>query len=111
MIYSNVMSGGAKTYGCAVSYGGHVYVTPFGPGDVTYNVHKARKGVLEKVVVKQIVTVRASLVGGLFSYLYKDTFNGLWNADELVTLDVAKDLAIAYNEMLLEQLRAIDPCD
>lgn len=108
MIYNETMSGGAVVNSCASIFTSHIYTTLYGIGDALYSAPKARRGVLEKIVIKQIVPIKASLVGGMFVVMYKDTFNGLWNEDELITLDDAKALAIAYYNFLLAQIQDIE---
>lgn len=108
MTYNEVGSGGAKTGGCVIVLVSHQYVTMFGIGDILYNIHKARKGVLEKVVIKELVPIKQSLTYGQFRVIYKDTLNALWNETDLVDLETAKDLAEEYYEDLLARIAALE---
>lgn len=113
MEYNELGSGGVGSAGCAVISMYHVYTTLYGIGDVLYNIDKARRGVLEKVVIKQIIRVKPSLTMGQFKVMYKDTLNGLWNEYDLVTPDQAQALALAYYNKLLADLAALEaakPC-
>jgi hypothetical protein len=108
MIYNEVGFGGVKTSGCAIVFVPHITYTAFGVGDILYNIHKARRGVLEKVVIKQIIPAKTILTNGLFVVLYKDTLNGLWNEYDLVTLADAKLIAETYYQNLLDDLAELE---
>ncbi len=113
MIYDEIGSGGVNTKGCAYYDRTHIYTTKFGVGDILYNIYKARRGKLEKVVIKQILPIKTIYTGGQFKVMYKDTLNGLWNEWDLVILADAKALSLAYYEALLEdlaELQAKDGC-
>jgi hypothetical protein len=108
MIYNEIGSGGVKLRGCAKYSENHIYTTIFGVGDILYNIDKARRGVLEKVVIKQIIPINTRFTYGQFKVLYKDTLNALWNERDLVTLGQAQTIAVAYYGQLLEDLQELE---
>lgn len=83
-------------------------ITLYGPGDVVYNVHKAKLGVIEKIVVKYPKIVKNAKTYGKVVVLYKDTFNALWNESDLIVKAEAVALATAYYEDLLVELDEIN---
>lgn len=109
-IFNDTSSGGAVFGGCAsVSYV-KTYITEFGSGDIVYSLPKARKGILEKVVIKKTSTVNSKFTQGAFRVLYVDTLNSLWNERDLTSHANAISLAKAYYENLLEQWEEANPC-
>ncbi len=110
MIYNEVATGGAELGGCSVVVYTDVVVTQYGPGDILYSLAKAKKGVLEKVVIRKQHIVNPIFVhGGLVVY-YEDSFHSLWNESDLTTHQNAVDLATAYYELLIAQSEAIKTC-
>ena len=108
--YGEVGSGGGDAGGCVPVSIFYSQVTAFGIGDTLYNVAKARRGVLEKVVVKSIRTIltRRTLAAG--KTLYVDTFNGLWNEWDLVPLGKAVSLVVAYRQKLADEASKLYRC-
>jgi len=104
MVYDEMGSGGMIVSGCMAFSHVHYVITTYGPGDMLYNVHKARKGILEKIVIKKPRVVQSAKTYGLAISLYVDTLNALWNEDDLVTYDEAVDLATDYCEYQLSLL-------
>lgn len=110
-VYNESISGGAKIRGCgATIIYKRIYTTTYGAGDVVYNVYKARKGILERLVIKRVKTVNSAKTMGLFTVMYVDTFNALWNERDLVPYSTAKSLAEAYYLDQLEDIESIDAC-
>jgi hypothetical protein len=101
-IFSNTGNGGTKVSGCALITYCKTYLTLYAPGDITYNIHKAKRGVLEKAVIKRHKIINANKTGGIFQVMYVDTLNGLWNEWDLISHSQAIALATAYYEGLLE---------
>lgn len=110
MTYDEIGPGRAEGGGCAVVGIMHPSVTAFGLGDTLYSAAKARRGVLEKVVVKSIrtITTRRTLAAG--KTLYEDTFNALWNEWDLVTLEKALLLVAAYRQKLRDEASKLAGC-
>lgn len=65
-------------------------------GDLLYIKPKALLGILEKIVIKDI------LANGEYPYYltYIDTYNWIWNEEELIRYDIAQDLIEIYKERL-----------
>lgn len=69
----------------------------FNPGDLVYLQYKAIKGILEYVVIKKLKIVDRTIQGyGQCVTLYVDTWNALYNEDDLVTLEEANSLISTY---------------
>jgi hypothetical protein len=107
MTYNETGSGGLFVFCCAATSGSHIFETAFSPRDVLYNVYKARHGIMERVVIKEIVPCKLYITQGLFRAMYRDTFNALWNEWDLVSFTDAQALAIAYWERLRDDLAAL----
>jgi len=71
------------------------YFVDFGVGDVACTKPSAVKGIIEKIVVKEIKVAESTTINQI-SYIYKDNLNQLWNSDELITYAAAKLLAQNY---------------
>lgn len=110
MTYNETVSGGLIVGGCATITRTEIIVSAFGAGDVLYNINKAKKGVLEKVVIKSYMLAKHSLTQGVRVFVYKDTFNALWNEWELVPYATALALAESYYTNLLAQLDELNEC-
>jgi hypothetical protein len=110
MLYEEIGQGGIGVRGCALVDALHPSVTKFGIGDIVYNVQKARRGVLEKVVIKSVrsVTSRRTLAVG--RRIYTDTFNGLWNEWDLVPFNTAMILIATHDQKVLDDLNALAKC-
>jgi hypothetical protein len=110
MIYTATSSGGSEVSGDAAVTKTHptpTYVGNFVPGDVLYNVAKARKGVLERVVIKSVRAVTNRKTLGVTAVLYEDTFNGLWNEWDLVRREEAIAVILNYQAKLQDSLDAL----
>lgn len=102
--------GGVEIGGCSIISTSHRHVTSYGVGDILYDIAKARRGVLEKIVIKQILVCKTKFTGGAIVVLYKDTFNALWNEYDLVDFDDAKEIAENYYLDLIADLEKIGQC-
>ena len=110
MTYDEMGSGGVSLRGCGPVTLLHSLVTSFSAGDILFNIKKARRGVLEKVVVKTTRVVANRRTFGAKRVLYTDTLNGLWNEDELVPYQQAVALAEAYYQNMLDTLSQRPTC-
>jgi hypothetical protein len=79
-------SGSISVNGCSYYYLKKFLQYAYKPGDVLFSLPNAKKGKLEKVVIKlvRVISKRQDLYGA-YKFLYQDTLNGLWSEDELVT--------------------------
>lgn len=97
-------SGTLYVGGCVVLEVIKQYAVEFPVGSKVYRKDKAKKGILEAIVIKKINRV---IVHGYFYVInYVDTFNGVWIEGELVSHEEAKTLAIAYWESVIQQAEA-----
>jgi len=107
MVYDIIGSGGVVGSSCANYTHAHYIVTAYGPGDILYNVNKARKGVLEKVVIKKPQVTQSAKTYGLAIAIYIDTLNAMWNEDDLVPYTSAITFATDYYQSQLDTLDAL----
>jgi hypothetical protein len=107
VVYAEVGSGGITIRGCAATECLRRVVTQFNEGDVLFNVAKARRGILEKVVIKRVRRVTSSGSGAQRVALYEDTLNGLWNEYDLVVYEQAVELIQNYLNALEAAWRAL----
>ncbi|MCK9458226.1 MAG: hypothetical protein M0R80_01065 [Proteobacteria bacterium] len=88
--------------GCALPIKVTEYYTfPFGIGSVLYVIAKARKGVLEKVVIKKVNLT--GFDGKAPVYNYVDTTNRVWFERELTWQSTAIELATNFIETEIAQ--------
>lgn len=80
MNYTYKSSGNIKFYGCPTILIRKLYPSKFSVGEILYVLRKARLGVLEKIAVKKIYL---KFIGNETIFIYKDTFNSLYNEDDL----------------------------
>ena len=109
-VYDETTTGGGKVVGCAVITYVKVYTTAYATGDILFNAQKARKGVLEKVVIKRQKVIDSRFTGGQFQVMYVDTYNAYWNERDLVSHSDAIELAQAYYENLLIIANSLSRC-
>lgn len=110
MIHDIVMKGGAKIGGCCnFRFIQQVY-SKYYPRDILYNIHAARKGKLEKVVLKERLFLDVKKTYGRLNVIYKDTFNGLWNESDLIFYEEAYHLIDLYFQRLVDQANKLNDC-
>ncbi len=107
MIHDVPTSGGTVVSGYGVPAQLHVTVARFGVGETLYYIDKARRGILEKVVIKAIRAIVSKRTPARGKVLYVDTFNGLWNEWDLVPQATADALVDAYFENLLDEANSL----
>ena len=98
---------GIKIGGCAKVCVKKRYVYKYAVGSTVYHCPKARKGVLEKVTVKDVRLVFVNGNDRVAVPLYQDTYNTLYNENELCTHAQALDLAKTYYETKAANLVAL----
>jgi len=99
-------SGGVTTGGCALT-SRYVYITyKWGENSVLYVKHKAVKGILERVAIKRVILNSGPKTGNQVIPIYQDTLNSLWNEDDLLIEEHARDLALMYWEIREAQIAA-----
>lgn len=103
MDFTYEASGGIQVFGCAsyklVWFRRYRYRI----GSIVFDKHKALKGIYEKVAIKDVRFPNP------YVDLYVDTFNGLWNENELVSYETATEIIEEYilirNAQLEEAVR------
>lgn len=89
-------SGQIKFGGCASTYRS-VYISyKWGENSVVYVKHKALKGILERVAIKRVILNSGPKTFNKIVPIYEDTFNSLWNEDDLLYESEAREFALAY---------------
>jgi hypothetical protein len=109
-IYDEMASGGAVITGCALLKFYDIIVTQYGTGDILYNLKKAKHGTLEKIVIKYPRLANLKKSQNQITIIYVDTFNGLWNENELIPLSQAVQYAEDYWLQALEKLKRNGVC-
>lgn len=111
MITHNItMFGGVEAKGCGlIRYIQKIY-TKYSVRDVLYNVHAARKGKLEKIVLKERLLSNSKKTYGRLNVIYKDTLNGLWNESDLIEYAEAYALAQAYLQSMMMEAEKLNKC-
>lgn len=110
MTYDEVGSGGVEIGGCLTIEILYPRVTALGVGDTLYSIAKARRGKLEKVVIKAVRTVTSRRTYGSNRVIYQDTLNGLWNEYDLVLHEEALALITIYNYARQADLERLASC-
>lgn len=70
----------------------------FAQGSVVYSIKKAREGILEAIAIKKVLIKNPYNNYGSVFVLYQDTYNGLWNEEDLCNQAQAVSLATTYLE-------------
>jgi hypothetical protein len=102
MTYEYIGSGSIKTKGCADT-SRHVFITyKWSENSILFVKKKSMNGILEKIAIKRVIL---NVKNG-FSVIpiYQDTLNSLWNENELVIEQDARDFAIAYWEQQRDKI-------
>ena len=100
--FSYVGSGTVYTFGCARVRASVFATYNFAEGSTVFFCPKARIGRLERITIKSVKLIPQ---GNNFKALYKDTYNALYNEDELCSEETAIELAAEY---FAQQLILID---
>jgi len=106
--YTITPDGGAEGNGCAVASRVRTFTYEFTENDFAFVQKKALKGLLEEVAIKEVQIGNDAY--GQDYITYQDTWNSLWNEDELVAETDAIDLAVAYWNSYIAQLENLDLC-
>ena len=95
-------SGKITIKGCALPVKVTKYYTfAFGIGSILYVIAKARKGILEKVVIKKVNLTGFDGLQPVYNYV--DTTNRVWLERELTWQSIAIELATNYIETEMGQ--------
>lgn len=110
MTYNETGSGGVITDGLTPPTVLHPVLTMFVPGEAVYSAAKARRGILEKVIIKVVRTVTNKRTKGANRVIYMDTFNGLWNERDLVRPDEAHALISSHFQRVCDDANHLARC-
>lgn len=102
--YTYASTGGLSFSGCVDFEITQYIAANFKERDVAYEARLAKKGTLDRLVIKKIIPVLNAY--GRYQINYLDTFNAVYLEEELVDHETAIELATAYFE--LQQARAIE---
>ena len=88
--------GNININGCGAISKNENFASKYQKGDKVWLYYKAKKGILESVVIKEL-----RVLSGSFSYnkivsIYVDTYNFLYNEEELIPLNLALELKDKY---------------
>jgi len=83
-------TGGIKLFGCSSYSLGILRYFKYRIGSILFSKQKAMRGIYEKIAIKKV------LFPTEYVNLYMDTFNGLWNEDEIVSYETAVSLVEHY---------------
>ncbi len=103
--FNYVGSGGVMVGGCANVTKAIYVIYKWGEGSVVFNVHKAARGVMEAVAIKEVRLINNKKTFAKTVAMYIDTYNGLWNEYELVSEDDARAIASDFLATQLAEYR------
>lgn len=92
------ISGNSNAYGTVLVLRSVSY--KFEINSIVYSIDKARRGVMEAVAIKDVRLISNRRTYNQIIPLYVDTFNSLWNEDDLCSELEAQTIAIEYLERL-----------
>lgn len=100
--FTYVASGSLNLRKCGIGYHVdplHIHNIAFSIGDQAWIKYKAIKGILEWIIIKKIKIFDYSYNGeGPCTILYVDTFNALYNEEDLIYYEDALALVEAFYE-------------
>jgi hypothetical protein len=94
-----------ESFACGSAIQATTYTYEYNQGSIVYSIAKAKKGILEAIVIKSVRLFINQKTFGQTKVMYYDTFNGLWGQEELCTQATAKAFAIEYLENLQLELQ------
>jgi hypothetical protein len=94
MEYSFIGNGKLRFFGCPIINVEKLYPSKFSVGEVLYPIRKARLGVLEKIAIKKIIL---NFKYSQPIFIYKDTFNSLYEEKELCRYLEAQQEVESFN--------------
>lgn len=93
-------TGKISIFGCAKTQKSIYYNYKYGENSIVFLRYKAVKGVLEKIAIKKVILQSGRKTFGQIVPLYQDTYNSLYNENDLCTHQEAIELAIIYYQNL-----------
>jgi hypothetical protein len=105
MDYTYQATGGIQMIGCSSYKLIHFRHYKYRIGSILFSKEKAMRGIYEKIAVKSVRFPNP------YVNLYVDTFNALWNEDEIVSYETAVGLVKEYANLVHDKsLDAIKNC-
>lgn len=84
------------------------YTIKYPPRSIVYDLDNAKKGILERVVIKTFQVNVGKFTKGQPVILYTDTLNRLWIEDYLCPESEAVALSIAYYNKILAETEELE---
>ena len=110
--FSYTGSGSLKISTCSKYWKTINYPHKWSPGDILFSKQKALMGIFEKVAIKQVKLIMNSTTAGKMIFIYVDTFNSLWNENDLVQeYDALLIAKMYYERKISETNNANYPCN
>jgi hypothetical protein len=110
-LYEYIGTGGIGVGGCSDEKATMFKYFRWGPGMTLFICPKAAQGTLEKITIKRINLVQNRRTYMKIIPVYVDTYNCLYNENELCTESEAISAATAYySQQLIEINRLISSC-
>jgi hypothetical protein len=109
--YSYIGNGNLQIRPCCKYWKTINYPHKWSPGDILFSKQKAIMGLFEKVAIKQVRLIMTAGTAGKMIFIYLDTFNSLWNENDLIQEYDALLLAkMYYEQKIIETTNANYPC-
>ena len=94
MDYTFIGNGKLRFFGCPIINVEKLYPSKFSIGEILYPIRKARLGILEKVAIKKVLL---NFKDSQPIFIYKDTFNSLYEEKELCRYLEAQQEVESFN--------------
>lgn len=108
--FSYQMSGTINMSGCSPARKAVAVFIKYAIGTIVYNIHAAKKGILEKLAIKKYHIVQNKKTYGQAVVMYVDTLNGMWNESDLCLYNVAQSTALSYLQAKLDAINSLLVC-
>ena len=95
-MFNYVGSGNINLTGCYAAFKSINFKTKYTKGDVVFLKKKAKKGILESVAIKDVRILGGGFSSNQITAIYTDTYNFLYNEDELLYPNEAYELKNNY---------------
>ena len=106
--YIIVPDGGVAVGGCVEAWHVLTFTYEFAENDAAFYKRKAENGILKEVVIKEVQIGQDQYNKDFI--VYKDTWNAIWNENELIPEQEAINTAISYYETQITQLQLVEFC-
>jgi len=108
---SYIGSGGFRFGVCSKYWKTINYPHKWSVGDILFSKQKALIGQFEKVAIKEVRLIMNANTFGKMIFIYVDTFNSLWNENDLIQeYDALLIAKMYYEKKIIETTNANYPC-